>query len=106
MTLEPTPSPIIRLHPSDDVAIARQQLIHGMPLGPNASVRGLIPAGHKVALRDIAAGEPVRRYWQIIGGATTAIPAGEHVHTHNLALGNFQREYDFAVDTVPAPAAT
>jgi len=101
MNPEPAQSPVIRLHPSDDVAIARQQLIHGMPLGPNASVRGLVPAGHKVALRDIQAGEAVRRYGQIIGVATTLIPAGEHVHTQNLALGSFEREYDFAVDRLP-----
>jgi len=58
-------STFIRLHPADDVVIARAQLISGTPID-GVAVRGLIPPGHKVATRAIAAGEPVRRYNQII----------------------------------------
>lgn len=43
-----------------------------------------IPAGHKLALRDIAKGDFVIKYGQIIGRATANIKAGEWVHTHNL----------------------
>jgi altronate dehydratase small subunit len=42
-----------------------------------------VPAGHKVALRAIAADEPVVKYGAVIGMATRAIAAGEHVHLHN-----------------------
>ena len=56
----------IRLHPLDDVLIARQQLVGGTSVD-NITVRGLIPAGHKLAVRDLRAGDPVRRYNQIIG---------------------------------------
>src|SRR5690349_6525851 len=45
-----------------------------------------IPRGHKVALRDLAAGEEVHKYGQLIGVATQAIRVGEHVHVHNLAM--------------------
>ncbi len=45
-----------------------------------------IPAGHKVAVRDIAAGGDVVRYGCVIGRTTRAIARGEHVHTHNVAL--------------------
>jgi altronate hydrolase len=55
-----------------------------------------IPAGHKLAVGDIAQGQPVRRYNQIIGFATRQIKAGEHVHVHNLAMGDFQRDYAFS----------
>ena len=41
-------------------------------------------------MRDIAEGEPVRRYNQIIGFASATIAAGEHVHVHNLAMGDFE----------------
>ena len=75
-------SPFIRLHPQDDVLIARQQLVGGAP-AEGFTVKGLVPAGHKVATRDIAMGEPVRRYNQIIGFASRPIARGEHVHTHN-----------------------
>lgn len=43
-----------------------------------------IPLGHKLALRDIAEGETVLKYGHDIGRASAAIPAGAHVHTHNL----------------------
>jgi altronate dehydratase small subunit len=43
-----------------------------------------IPSGHKFALRDIATGENVIKYGEIIGRATAAIKRGEHVHVHNV----------------------
>lgn len=43
-----------------------------------------IPYGHKVALRDIPAGSDIRKYGLVIGRATAAIPAGQHVHVHNV----------------------
>ena len=90
---------VIRLNPLDDVLIARQSL----PEGLNLAAEGIlvlqpVPAGHKVAARDIAQGEPLRRYGQIIGFASKAIAAGEHVHVHNLAMGDFARDYAFGVD--------
>src|ERR1700681_2296342 len=101
----------IRLHPNDDVVIARQQLVSGtMLLDENVKVSGLVPPGHKVATRAIGVGEPVKRYDQIIGFAKRPIAAGEHVHLHNLAMGDFARDYAFGVDVKPTqyadPAAT
>jgi altronate hydrolase len=97
-----TDSPVIRLHPQDDVLIARRQLVSGMRIGDeDLTVRGLIPAGHKVAARAIEAGAAVRRYGQIIGFAAEAIAAGEHVHTHNLAMGSFDRDYAYGADAGP-----
>jgi len=97
----------IRLHPDDDVVIARGQLVGGSEV-EGFAVRGLVPAGHKVAARDIPAGAPVRRYNQIIGFATRPIARGEHVHTHNLDMGpdkgGFARDYAFGADVKPAPA--
>ncbi|NEX61255.1 UxaA family hydrolase [Noviherbaspirillum galbum] len=96
----------VRLHQDDDVVIARSQLVGGTMLaGEDVRVAGLIPAGHKVAVRAIEAGAPVRRYGQIIGFASRAIQPGEHVHTHNLAMGDFARDYAYCADarpTVPA----
>jgi altronate hydrolase len=95
-------TPFIRLHPQDDVLIARTQLVGGAQ-AENVIVKGLIPAGHKVATRAIAAGEPVRRYNQIIGFASKPIAPGEHVHTHNLVMGDFERDYAFGADVKPEP---
>jgi len=99
-----TLEPIVQLHPHDDVVIARHQLVAGMRIGSGLAVRGLIPAGHKLALHGIETGAPVRRYGQIIGFATRAIEAGEHVHTHNLSMGNFDRDYAFGADAKAAPS--
>ncbi len=71
------------IHPDDNVAVALVAICD-------------VPAGHKLALRDIRAGEPVRKYGAVIGRATRDIKAGEWVHTHNLATalsGVKQYEY-------------
>ncbi|MCL4766993.1 MAG: UxaA family hydrolase [Hyphomicrobiaceae bacterium] len=47
-------------------------------------LRGDVPFGHKCALQDIAAGEKILKYGQVIGRATRRIQAGEHVHVHNV----------------------
>ena len=86
----------IRLHPEDDVVIARGEIPTGTLISKEkVSAVVTIPAGHKLAVRDIAQGQPVRRYNQIIGFATRAIKAGEHVHVHNIAMGDFARDYAF-----------
>jgi altronate hydrolase len=87
----------IRLHPDDDVVIARMEIPTGTLIA-GEKVRALvtIPAGHKLAVRALREGAPVRRYNQIIGFATRPIGAGEHVHVHNLAMGSFERDYAFS----------
>jgi altronate hydrolase len=87
----------IRLHPEDDVVIARLEIPTGT-LVTKENVRAIvtIPAGHKIAVRPVAQGRPVRRYNQIIGFATRDIAAGDHVHVHNIAMGDFQRDYAFS----------
>ena len=87
----PVGDAIIRLHPRDQVALAMVNLQSGMRLlnhqGEVAlTVRQFIASGHKIALHDIAVDASVYRYGQLIGTATQPIQAGEHVHTHNLAL--------------------
>ncbi len=95
-------SPTIRLHPDDDVVIARAQLVGGTVLADEGvTVSGLIPPGHKVATRARRAGEPVRRYNQIIGFASRDIAPGEHVHLNNLQMGSFDRDYAYGADARP-----
>ena len=97
-------TPFIRLHPDDNVVIARHQLLGGTTL-EDLAVRGLIPPGHKVATRALKVGEAVRRYNQIIGFASRPIAPGEHVHTHNLDMGpdkgDFARDYAVGADLKP-----
>lgn len=89
-----TPSPIIRLHATDDVLIATRQLLPGEQIEQEKiTVRDPIPPGHKLAAHDIPKGAPIRRYSQIIGFALHNIFAGQHIHTHNLSMGEFERDY-------------
>jgi altronate hydrolase len=79
---------ILVISDRDNVATALQPLQAGQVVdagGLTITVVEPIAPGHKVALRAIAAGEPVVKYGSPIGTASAAIPAGAHVHTHNVA---------------------
>ncbi len=96
------PSPVIRLHPGDSVVIARAALMPGAT-ADGIAVTERIPAGHKVAVKPIAMGEPIHRYGQIIGFATEPIAPGQHVHTQNCGMGDFAKDYAYGVDVKPTP---
>jgi len=97
----------IHLHPTDNVAVARVPIAAGTDLvieGMPVRTVDAIPAGHKVALWDIAQGEVVERYGQVIGRAVQPIGAGQHIHTHNLAFEELELEYEFPVADSPIPS--
>ncbi|HEY8614605.1 altronate dehydratase family protein [Phenylobacterium sp.] len=76
---------LLRIDPRDDVAVAVQGLMAGDPVADGVMARSDVPAGHKVAVRPVRAGEAVRKYGWPIGRATADILPGDHVHTHNVA---------------------
>ncbi|HVY17509.1 MAG TPA: altronate dehydratase family protein [Rhodopila sp.] len=98
--------PVIRLHPDDNVVIARATLLPGASIGENLAATQRIPAGHKVAVRPIQTHEPVRRYGQIIGFASAPIATGEHVHTQNCEMGDFAKDYAYGHDAKPTDFIT
>ena len=92
----------IRLAPEDNVVVARVDIVSGTELpGEGVAALDVVPAGHKIATRPIAAGEPVRKYDQIIGFASEPVEAGAHVHVHNCAMGDFERDYAIGQDKKP-----
>ena len=97
------------LHPDDDVAICRSPAPAGtmwqVPGGDSIVTRAAIDLGHNVAVRSIGKEALVRKYGQIIGSATEDIEPGELVHTHNLGVGEFTRDYRFATEVSAAPSA-
>src|SRR5688572_15640541 len=96
----------LRLNPADDVVIACRELEAGTNLlKEGVVVKERIPAGHKVAVRAIAANAPVHRYSQVIGFATQPIAPGFHVHVHNLEVRDFARDYRFGEAYVPTAMA-
>ena len=98
-------SQVIRLHADDTVLIARSTLIENVEVAPGVVTRQRIPAGHKVAIRPLTPGEPIRRYGQIIGFATQSIAPGEQVHVHNCGMGGFDKDYAYARDARPTAMA-
>lgn len=95
-------SSLIRLHPDDNVLVAKAPLSLGQMLpGSALKVRAQVPAGHKIAARAIAKGEPVRKYNAVIGVAARDIEAGDYVHSHNVTLADFHRDPGFGLDVKP-----
>src|SRR5918995_1717136 len=95
----------IVLRDEDDVAIVKKELAGGSVLEDGATdieVRADIKPGHKVARRAVRRGDPVRRYGQVIGFATRDIAVGDHVHSHNLDIGELSADrYEIGVDVTP-----
>lgn len=79
---------ILVIHPRDNVGVALRTLA----AGEEAIAKGIqgfpaleeIPASHKIALRDISAGEEIIKYGQTVALSTRHIKKGEWVHTHNV----------------------
>ena len=104
-----TDTQVLQIDPRDHVATAL------VALAPGDRVLGVdvldeVPAGHKLALRAVKAGDPVLKYGWPIGHATADIAAGQHVHSHNLGTSLVGVEdYSYAptrVDALPATDAT
>jgi galactarate dehydratase len=97
----------IRMHARDNVAIVAND--GGLPPGTvfpsGLTLRDQVPQGHKVALEDLAAGAPVRRYDVVIGYALKDIPAGSWVHERLLKMPEARALDHLPMATVkPAPA--
>jgi altronate hydrolase len=77
---------LLALGADDDVAIALAPLTPGTPVAEGLTAASAVPRGHKLALRDLPTGALVRKYGHVIGSTSAPIRAGEHVHTHNMAM--------------------
>lgn len=96
----------IELNLADNVWVATIPLAAGARVeiaGRSVELREAVGQGHKFANRRIERGGRVFRYGQTIGFAVEAIEPGAWVHSHNLAAGEFARDYAFSTE-VPAPA--
>jgi altronate hydrolase len=94
--------PVIRLHPADNVVIARTDVAIGTPVPSEDFVsKSQVAAGYKIAARRIRQGEPVRKYNNVIGFAATDIAPGTLVHGHNLEFREFDRDYAYCADYRP-----
>ena len=79
---------ILIIHPRDNVAVALEKMVVGDEATAadieSFTVLDEIPASHKIALRDIAAGEEIVKYGETVAVSTQTIKKGQWIHTHNL----------------------
>jgi altronate hydrolase len=95
-------SPVIRLDAADNVVVARLEIAKGT-LVESEGVTTLhdVPLGHKIATRPIRKGDPVLKYNTIIGFAGADIEPGCWMHSHNVLMDDFQKDYRFGQDYRP-----
>jgi altronate hydrolase len=91
---------VLRLHAADNVIVSID------PILPGAVAEGItaisrVPKGHKMAVRELAVGDAILKFGQVIGFATAPIKPGEHIHTHNCGVHDFARDYHFAEAAKP-----
>jgi galactarate dehydratase len=89
------------MHPNDNVAIVVNDggLPEGAVLADGLVLRGAVPQGHKVALRDLAEGEAIVRYDVAIGYAVGAIPAGSWVTEQSMSMPAARELVDLPIAT-------
>jgi altronate hydrolase len=108
MPVVPLAEVAIQLRSQDNVAVAARHLQPGLEVqhdGATIQLEKRIGLGHKFALRPINKGEAIYKYGQIIGFASADIPAGGHVHVHNVQADSFERDYAFCRDCPTPPPA-
>ncbi|WP_089175109.1 altronate dehydratase family protein [Bosea sp. AS-1] len=94
------PPRTLKLNAADNVVVAVDPVDVGVTA---AGVEALkrIPRGHKMAIVSIAKDQPIRKFGQIIGFATSDIVPGDWVHEHNTGFHAFERDYAYAAEAKP-----
>ena len=94
--------PIIRLHPNDNIVVARTDIGIGEKIPSEGIIsRSQVPAGYKIAARKILKGEPILKYSVTVGFANADIDPGTMVHSHNTEFREFDRDYAHASEFKP-----
>jgi len=95
----------IRLHEADNVAIIVNAF--GLPAGARfpdgLTLKDFVPQGHKVALTDIEAGAPIKRYGEVIGTAVDRIAAGSWIAEERVRMPAPPALSGLDMATRPAP---
>ncbi len=76
-------SGFVKIHEKDNVAVALQPIPSGAVWNGITTIQE-IPQGHKIALKDLQAGDKVIKYGFPIGHLTQPVSSGEWIHVHNM----------------------
>ncbi len=94
--------PVIRLHPGDNVVVARVDVAPGTEVPEEGLVVAeRVPAGYKIAAAPIRKGLPIVKYGEVIGFAGRDIERGALVHSHNVEFREFDRDHAHGRDYQP-----
>jgi altronate hydrolase len=97
--------PVIRLHPNDNVVVARVDVPLGLAFdteeGERITSKAQVTAGYKIATKKIPKGGPILKYNVIVGFAHVDIEPGTMVHSHNTEFREFDRDYAYASEFKP-----
>ena len=81
-------SKFLQIHPDDNVVVCLEALNAGDKItlsdGREITAKEEIPAGHKIAIKDLSSNDNVIKYGYAIGHATEDISIGRWVHTHDI----------------------
>ncbi len=81
-------SKFLQIHPDDNVVVCLEEMKKGnsIKLADGREITALedIPAGHKIAIKDVSEGSNIIKYGYAIGHATEEISTGRWVHTHDI----------------------
>ena len=97
-------SRFLQIHPQDNVVDCLEEVKKGesLSLSDGSTVTAVddIPAGHKIAIKDIGNGSDIVKYGYAIGHATEDITVGKWVHTHDIKT-NLEGilDYKYSPDT-------
>ncbi len=97
-------SRFLQIHPDDNVVVCLEEMKKGesITLSNGSTVEALedIPAGHKIAIKDVPCGSDIIKYGYAIGHSTEDINIGRWVHTHDIKT-NLEGilEYKYNPDT-------
>jgi altronate hydrolase len=101
MSSEKAAARTLRLSGEDNVVVAADRIEPGTGIAPYVETSQRIPFGHKIAAKQIAEGEPIVKFGQIIGFASKPIAPGDWVHEHNVVMHDFERDYQIAAAARP-----
>lgn len=96
----------LKVHPEDNIIVALQNLAAGAGVhcdGQHYQLLEAIPAKHKFAAKDFAAGEAIKMYGVIVGKAVKPIPKGSRISTDNIVHDTLSYQLDSKRATWVAP---
>ncbi len=94
-------SKLMRIHESDNVLVVKNSIVPGDEEkieGSTIVFHQDLGFGHKVAAKNLSKGDKIIKFGVPIGSATEDIPAGSHVHLHNLKsdyLSTYTLDHEF-----------